>query len=257
MTEHRFHHRGRVPPVGQQLILPGLLIGTPPGPATAVLIDAQVRHRGRPLLQHRVRGGGERLVRDRPRHPRVPGRLGRSDPPLRDLRRGLLPQPPCQAAPRRDLRKPLGERLARTGPLIAFPVALHPAQVHPVRAAAHIPRPRQHILMHPPGRRRTLRAHPRRRMIGDRPYLHNAAGAGPASVTCRPATPNSTDAISWAGAGRQESLIVTSRDHGARARTQHERHAPERASTLTNAGQTNQGANQGQHQRPRGRPGRR
>ena len=29
-----------VPPVGEQLILPGLLIGTPPGPAAAVLIDA-------------------------------------------------------------------------------------------------------------------------------------------------------------------------------------------------------------------------
>jgi hypothetical protein len=55
-----------MPPVGKQLILPGLLTGTPPGPAAAVLVDAQVRHRHRGLLQHRVCGGGERLVRDRP-----------------------------------------------------------------------------------------------------------------------------------------------------------------------------------------------
>ena len=168
-----------VPPIGEQLILPGLLIGTPPGPAAAVLIDAQARHRGRRLLQHRVRGGGERLVRDRPRHPGVPGRLGRGDPPPGHLGAGLLPQPPGDTAPRRDLRHPLGERLARAAPLIAFPAALHPAQIHPDRAAAHVPRPRQHILMHPPGRRRAIRAHPSRRMIGDRPYLQRAAGAGP------------------------------------------------------------------------------
>ncbi len=32
------------------------------------------------LLQHRVRCADERLMRDRPRHSRVPGRLGRRDP---------------------------------------------------------------------------------------------------------------------------------------------------------------------------------
>ena len=40
-----------------------------------MLIDAQVRHQGGGLVQHRVRGRGERLVRDRPRHPGVPGGL--------------------------------------------------------------------------------------------------------------------------------------------------------------------------------------
>ena len=53
-----------VPSVSQQLIIPGLLIGAPPAPAAAVLIDAQVRHRRRDLLQHRIRCGGERLMRD-------------------------------------------------------------------------------------------------------------------------------------------------------------------------------------------------
>ena len=115
-----------VPPVGEQQVFPGLLIDAPPGPAAAVLIDAQVRHRRRGLLQHRVRRGSERRMRDRPGHLRVPGRLGRRDPPLRDLRPGLLPQPSRQAAPRRHLRHPLGERLARAARLIALPAALDP-----------------------------------------------------------------------------------------------------------------------------------
>ena len=61
-------------------VLPGLLVDGEPGPAAAVLIDAQVRHRRHGLVQHRVRGGGERLVGDRPGDPGVPGRLRRGDP---------------------------------------------------------------------------------------------------------------------------------------------------------------------------------
>jgi hypothetical protein len=83
-----------VPPVREQQVLPGVLIDAPPGPAAAVLVDAQVRHRRGGLLQHRVRRGGERLVRHRPGDPGVPGRLRRGDAPLGDLGSGLLPQPP-------------------------------------------------------------------------------------------------------------------------------------------------------------------
>ena len=37
-----------MPPVREQHVLPGLLIKPPPGPAPAVLVDAQVRHRRGP-----------------------------------------------------------------------------------------------------------------------------------------------------------------------------------------------------------------
>ena len=72
-----------VPPVREQGVLPGLLIDGEAGPAAAVLIDAQVRHWRRRLAQQRVRGGGERLMRDRPGDPGMPGCLGRGDPPAR------------------------------------------------------------------------------------------------------------------------------------------------------------------------------
>jgi len=39
----------RVPAVREQLVLTGLLIGPPAGPAAAVLVDPQVRHQGRSL----------------------------------------------------------------------------------------------------------------------------------------------------------------------------------------------------------------
>ena len=143
-----------VPPVGQQHILPGLLIDPPPGPAAAVLIDAQVRHRGRGLLQHRARGGGERRMGHRPGDPGVPGRLRRGDPPVRDLGGGLLPQPGRQPAPRRHLRHPLGEGLASAARLLAFPAGLHPPHRHRVTGPADIPRPGQHRVM-PAGPRRS------------------------------------------------------------------------------------------------------
>ena len=69
------------------------------------------------LLQHRVRGGGERLMRDRPGDPGVPGRLRRGDP--------ALARPRCAACSRSravirhrggSLRHPLGERLAQRSP---------------------------------------------------------------------------------------------------------------------------------------------
>jgi hypothetical protein len=52
-----------MPPVRQQYVLPGLLVHGEPGPAAAVLVDAQVRHRCRGLLQQRIGRGGERLMR--------------------------------------------------------------------------------------------------------------------------------------------------------------------------------------------------
>ena len=61
-----------------------------PGPAAAMLIDPQVRHRGRGVAQQRIRRGGERLVRDRPGDPGVPGRFRRGDPALGDLGTCLL-----------------------------------------------------------------------------------------------------------------------------------------------------------------------
>ena len=87
-------------------VLPGLRIDGEAGPAAAVLIDAQVRHRGRGLVQQRVRGGGERIVHHRPGDPGVPGRLRRGDPALGDLVRGLLPQPGRDPAPRRQAAAP-------------------------------------------------------------------------------------------------------------------------------------------------------
>ena len=79
-------------------------------------------------------GGGERLVRRRPGDPGVPGRLRRGDPPPGDLVPRLLPQPGRDPAPRRHLRHPLGERLARAPRVAALPLELHPPLVH--RSAA-------------------------------------------------------------------------------------------------------------------------
>jgi hypothetical protein len=68
-----------VPPVCEQQVFSGARIEAPPGPAAAVLVDAQIRHQRRSLLQHRVRRGSERRMRHRPGDPGVPGRtLGRA-----------------------------------------------------------------------------------------------------------------------------------------------------------------------------------
>ena len=167
-----------VPPVREHDVLPGLRVGGEPRPAAAVLIDAQVRHRGRGLVQQRIRRGGERIVHHRPGDPGVPGRLRRGDPPLGDLSAGLLPQPGRDPAPRRQGRHPLGERLARAFRVAALPPDLDPPQVHRVARPAHVPRPGQHRLMHPARDRAALRARRRGRVIRDRPYLQHAARPG-------------------------------------------------------------------------------
>ena len=167
-----------VPPVCEQQVFPGPLIDAPPGTAAAVLINAQVRHQGRGLLQHRASGGRERVMRGRPGDPGVPGRLRRRDPALADLGAGLLPQPGCQTAPRRHLRQRLGERLPRAPLVQALPAALDPAGPHPVAGPPDIPRPGQHGVM-PPGRDRpAVRARRRGRVIRDRPYLQRAVRPG-------------------------------------------------------------------------------
>ena len=143
-----------------------------------MLVDAQVRHRRRGLLQQRVRPGSERPVRDRPGHAVAPGRLRRGDAALRDLRRGLLPQPPGQPAPRRHLRHPLGERLPLTLPGFTFPAPLHPPHLHRIQAPGHIPRPGQHLLMDPARHSAAVGARASGRVISDRPYLHRAARPG-------------------------------------------------------------------------------
>ncbi|HJZ02057.1 MAG TPA: hypothetical protein VJ305_15135 [Streptosporangiaceae bacterium] len=61
-----------VPPVCEQQVFPGARIEAPPGPAAAMLVDAQIRHQRRGLLQHRVRRGSERRMRHRPGDPGVP-----------------------------------------------------------------------------------------------------------------------------------------------------------------------------------------
>ncbi len=52
-----------VPPVREQAVLPGLLIDGEAGPAAAVLIDPQVRHRRGIPLQQRIGPRRERLMR--------------------------------------------------------------------------------------------------------------------------------------------------------------------------------------------------
>jgi len=104
----------------------------------------------------------------------MPGRLRRGDPPLRDLVPGLLPQPGRDPAPRRNLRQLLGERLALTVPVPAFPAPLDPPRAHRVVGPAHVPRPGQHQLMHPRRDRPAVRARGSGRVIRDRPYFQRA-----------------------------------------------------------------------------------
>ena len=108
-----------------------VLIDGEPGPAAAVLIDAQVRHRRRILVQHGIGSSRERRVRGQPGDPGVPGRLRRGDPAPGDLPGSLLPQPGRDPAPRRQLRHPLGERLTRALAVGALAPQLDPAQVAP------------------------------------------------------------------------------------------------------------------------------
>ena len=108
----------------------------------------------------------------------MPGRLGRGDPPVRDLGGGLLPQPGRQPAPGRHLRQPLGEGLAITARRIAFPAGLDPPHRRRVTGPADIPRPGQHRVM-PAGRDGlAVRARRRGRVIRDRPYLQRAVRPG-------------------------------------------------------------------------------
>ena len=142
-----------------------------------MLIDPQVYYRRRRRAQQRVRGGGERLMRDRPGDPGMPGRLRRGDPPLGDLVRGLLAQPGRDPAPRRQGRRPFGERRTRALLVLALPPHLDPPQLHHVPGAAHVPRPGHHRLVHPARDHAAARACRRSRVIGDRPYLKRAVGS--------------------------------------------------------------------------------
>ena len=159
------------------------------GPAAAVLIDAQVRRRRGGLLEHQVHRGGERRMRDRPRHSRVPGRLGRRDAPLRDLRPGLLRS-------RRVSRHRGGtcgthsvERLARTARLIALPAALDPPCPHPVaRPGARPADGPAPVACHPPRRPPALPStRPRPDDAVDRPYLPAVPSSAGTAATRRPA----------------------------------------------------------------------
>ena len=167
------------PPVREQGVLPGLLIDGEAGPAAAVLIDAQVHGSGRVPVQHRVRGGGERLVRGRPGDPGVPGRLGRGDPPPGDLVPGLIPQPGRGPAARRQLRHLLGEHLPRAPRVAALALELHPPLVHRVRGPAHVPQPGHHHLMHPVKDRAAPRARRHGPVTGDRRTSMTPSGPAP------------------------------------------------------------------------------
>jgi hypothetical protein len=128
-----------VPPVRQQVVLARARVAHPARPAAPVLVDAQVRNRRQRLLQDRVRGCGERLVRRRPGDPSVPGRPGRGDAAVADLVPGLLQQPPRDLPPR---RRP-GERHPRALPVLACPAPLDQAHVCLSRTVADISRPRR------------------------------------------------------------------------------------------------------------------
>ena len=160
-------------------VLPGLLIDGKAGPAAAVLIDAQVHDSGRVPVQHRVRGGGERLVCGRPGDPGVPRRLGRGDPPPGDLVPGLIPQPGRDPAARRQLRHLLGEHLPRAPRVAALAPELHPRR-STASAARRTSRGRVTTIS---CTRSKTAPHPRARrrgpVIGDRPHLNAAVRAGP------------------------------------------------------------------------------
>ena len=167
-----------VPPVGEQHVLPGVLIQPPPGPAAAVLVDAQVRHRAGGCSSSGSAAAANASCATGQDMPLPRAASAGVMPALRDLRRGLLPQPPGQPAPRRHLRHPLGERLPPALPGFTFPAPLHPPHLHRIQAPGHIPRPGQHLLMDPARHSAAVRARASGRMIGDRPYLHRAARPG-------------------------------------------------------------------------------
>ena len=128
---------------------PRSAVSVPPaGPAAAVLVDAQVRDRGRVLRPAPRPPRGERVMHGRPGDPGVPGRLRRGDPPVRDLGRGMLPQPAGDRAPRRHLRHPLGER--RRGQAAAGHSIRRLTRKKSVSSPAgpDVARPGHHVLVH-------------------------------------------------------------------------------------------------------------
>ncbi len=158
-----------MPAVGQQHVLPAARIDGEPGPAAAVLIDAQVHHRGRRLAQHRFRLIDERPVRGRPGHLLAPARLGHRAAPPGYLRARQLPQPRREPAPPRNLGQGLGERPAPALAVAALPASLQPARRHLVQAPPQVTRAGQHVLVHSPRERPAVRARSSARMIGGHP----------------------------------------------------------------------------------------
>ena len=173
-------------------MLAGLLVGPPPGTAAAVLVNAQVSDWRDLLPEDRVRLLPERPVRRRPRHAVVPGRLRRGDPPLRDLVSAVLQQAPGDPAPRRDLRRPLGDVPCGQSP---FP--------HARRRFS---------------RKRSTSRLPYRTSHGQVTTRSCTLGYGPALRAPRRTGDSRPDhqAPAWAGASSLSS-IVTNRDHRARA----------------------------------------
>jgi hypothetical protein len=104
-----------VPAAGEQHVLAAVLIDPPAGPAAAVLIDPQVRHQRRRLLQDRIGLPGERLTGHRPRHVLPPGRLSHRATPPGHLRARQPAQPLRQPAPGRHGLQRLGGHLPMVG----------------------------------------------------------------------------------------------------------------------------------------------
>ena len=133
----------------------------------AGLVDAEHPHRRRPVGQHLVGVGDERVVRDPPVHAHLGGHPGHRPQVITD-RFGRRPAGPGgDPGPRRDL---LGQRLGEHLPLAlrypAVPFPFVPQQHWPIRADPHIPRPGRHPLLR---RRRLLparRAPPRQLRVG-------------------------------------------------------------------------------------------
>jgi hypothetical protein len=167
-------HKASVPPVRELHVFPAVGVLAPAGPAAAVLVDAQVSHRGGLLLQDLVRSRGER---GRPGDAGVPGRRGRGDPAVRDLGPGLAQEPTGDRAAQRDLRHPLGERARGQSP-----------SGHSSRRST-----RNRSMTRPDARTSRGRARPTSRTLSENvPHHGHAAGTATSAHTIsRPSAPRS------------------------------------------------------------------
>ena len=111
-----------MPPVRELHVLPGQLVCAPPGPAAAVLVDAQVRDRGGGIVQHLVRGLRERAVRD-----------GQEIPACRAASAGVIPRSATSAAACSRSRRVIAQRGGTCGTHSVNVFRGHAASAHFIR----------------------------------------------------------------------------------------------------------------------------